>query len=194
MQLIILLQLESILDINITQTGIDECVTAACTHSSGCVSKHEQNHVPTITTAGSVSLVSVTVLSHAVCGCAARENPHLSCSSYQTNPCLNGGTCVDTDLGYRLVKLHKVCKHNASSADCIEGWVKASGTITSCLPTVANLSFVILHTKVLQKNLYSWVHIIYVQHSLQENLGNIPGCTNSINATLQNALSLCSLP
>ncbi|NWT65859.1 CADN protein, partial [Prunella himalayana] len=93
--------LESILDINITQTGIDECLTADCTHSSGCISKHEQNHVPTITTAGSVSLVSVTVLSHAVCGCAARENPHLSCSSYQTNPCLNGGTCVDTDLGYR---------------------------------------------------------------------------------------------
>uniref|UniRef100_A0A8C9MJX2 CADN protein n=1 Tax=Serinus canaria TaxID=9135 RepID=A0A8C9MJX2_SERCA len=105
--------LESILDINITQTGIDECVTAACTHSSGCVSKHEQNHVPTITTAGSVSLVSVTVLSHAVCGCAARENPHLSCSSYQTNPCLNGGTCVDTDLGYRCK-----CAANFHGPDC----------------------------------------------------------------------------
>uniref|UniRef100_A0A8D2N0U5 Neural-cadherin-like n=1 Tax=Zonotrichia albicollis TaxID=44394 RepID=A0A8D2N0U5_ZONAL len=105
--------LESILDINITQTGIDECVTAECTHSSGCVSKHEQNHVPTITTAGSVSLVSVTVLSHAVCGCAARENPHLSCSSYQTNPCLNGGTCVDTDLGYRCK-----CAANFHGPDC----------------------------------------------------------------------------
>ncbi|XP_064248017.1 neural-cadherin-like isoform X2 [Passer domesticus] len=105
--------LESILDINITQAGIDECVTADCTHSSGCISKHEQNHVPTITTAGSVSLVSVTVLSHAVCGCAARENPHLSCSSYQTNPCLNGGTCVDTDLGYRCK-----CPANFHGPDC----------------------------------------------------------------------------
>lgn len=138
-------QMESILDINITQIGIDECVTADCTHSSGCISKREQNHVPTITTAGSVSLVSVTVLSHAVCGCAARENPHLSCSSYQTNPCLNGGTCVDTDFGYRLVKHHVVCKQNACSA---------SGTIIACLLTVADLSFVILHTQVLQKNLY----------------------------------------
>ncbi|XP_010150049.1 PREDICTED: neural-cadherin-like, partial [Eurypyga helias] len=93
--------LENILDINITQIGIDECVTANCTQSSGCISKHEWSHVPTITTAGSVSLVSVTVLSRALCGCPARESPHLSCSSYQTNPCLNGGTCGDTDLGYR---------------------------------------------------------------------------------------------
>lgn len=134
MQLILLLQLESILDINITQTGIDECVTADCTHSGGCISKHEQNHVPTITTAGSVSLVSVTVLSHAVCGCAARENPHLSCSSYQTNPCLNGGTCVDTDLGYRLVKLHKVCKHNACSADSKEDESKLQKPSLHVLP------------------------------------------------------------
>ncbi|KAK2527877.1 neural-cadherin [Columba guinea] len=105
--------LENILDINITQIGIDECVTANCTHSSGCISKHEQNHMPTITTAGSVSLVSVTVLSQALCGCAARENPHLSCSSYQTNPCLNGGTCVDTDLGYRCK-----CSANFHGPDC----------------------------------------------------------------------------
>uniref|UniRef100_A0A8B9VJF9 Neural-cadherin n=1 Tax=Anas zonorhyncha TaxID=75864 RepID=A0A8B9VJF9_9AVES len=105
--------LENILAINITQIGIDECVTANCTHSSGCSSKHEQSHVPTITTAGSVSLVSVTVLSSALCGCAARESPHLSCSSYQTNPCLNGGTCVDTDLGYRCK-----CSPNFHGPDC----------------------------------------------------------------------------
>ncbi|KFQ07158.1 Neural-cadherin, partial [Leptosomus discolor] len=106
-------RLENILDINITQIGIDECVTANCTHSSGCISKHEQSHVPTITTAGSVSLVSVTVLSRALCGCEARESPHLSCSSYQTNPCLNGGTCVDTDLGYRCK-----CPANFHGPDC----------------------------------------------------------------------------
>ncbi|XP_015711387.1 neural-cadherin-like [Coturnix japonica] len=102
--------LENILDINITQTGIDECVTANCTHSSGCISKHEHSHVPTITTAGSISLVSVTVLSTALCSCAARESPRLSCSS---NPCLNGGTCVDTDLGYRCR-----CSANFHGPDC----------------------------------------------------------------------------
>ncbi|XP_046766540.1 cHz-cadherin isoform X3 [Gallus gallus] len=105
--------LENILDINITQIGIDECVTANCTHSSGCISKYEHSHVPTITTAGSISLVSVTVLSSALCSCAARESPHLSCSSYQTNPCLNGGTCVDTDLGYRCR-----CSANFHGPDC----------------------------------------------------------------------------
>ncbi|XP_042642142.1 neural-cadherin-like isoform X2 [Tyto alba] len=105
--------LENILDINITQIGIDECVTANCTHSGGCISKHEQSHMPTIATAGSVSLVSVTVLSRALCGCVARESPHLSCSSYQTNPCLNGGTCVDTDLGYRCK-----CSANFHGPDC----------------------------------------------------------------------------
>lgn len=113
-------QLESILDVKITQIGIDECVTANCTHSSGCISKHEQSHVPTITTAESVSLVSVTVLSRVLCGCAARESSHLSCSSYQTNPCLNGGTCMDTGLGYRLVRLGLMSKQNASSSVCKE--------------------------------------------------------------------------
>uniref|UniRef100_A0A8C3FEP6 Neural-cadherin n=1 Tax=Chrysemys picta bellii TaxID=8478 RepID=A0A8C3FEP6_CHRPI len=93
-------RLEIILDISITQIGIDECVTANCTHSTGCVSKYNYSHVPTITTAGSVSLASVTVLNSAQCTCAARESPHLFCSSYRTNPCLNGGTCIDTDLGY----------------------------------------------------------------------------------------------
>ncbi|NXG51462.1 CADN protein, partial [Psilopogon haemacephalus] len=105
--------LENILDVNITQIGINECLTANCTHSSGCVSKHEQTHLPTITTAGSVSLVSVTVLSRALCGCAARESPHLSCSSYQTNPCLNGGTCMDTELGYRCK-----CSAHFHGPDC----------------------------------------------------------------------------
>ncbi|XP_074841792.1 neural-cadherin-like [Carettochelys insculpta] len=93
-------RLENTLDISITQIGIDECVTANCTHSAGCVSKYNYRHVPTITTSGSVSLASVTVLSHAQCTCAARESQHLLCASYQTNPCLNGGTCVDTGLGY----------------------------------------------------------------------------------------------
>ncbi|KAG6933677.1 Cadherin-N [Chelydra serpentina] len=93
-------RLEIILDISITQIGIDECVTANCTHSTGCVSKCNYSHVPTITTAGSVSLASVTVLNSAQCTCAARESQHLFCSSYRTNPCLNGGTCIDTDLGY----------------------------------------------------------------------------------------------
>uniref|UniRef100_A0A8D0HKE9 Neural-cadherin n=1 Tax=Sphenodon punctatus TaxID=8508 RepID=A0A8D0HKE9_SPHPU len=93
--------LETILDINITQVGIDECVTTNCSHSTGCVSRNDYSPVPTITTAGSVLLASVTILSSAQCTCAARESQHLSCSSYRINPCFNGGTCIDTELGYR---------------------------------------------------------------------------------------------
>ncbi|CAL8258805.1 unnamed protein product [Boreogadus saida] len=35
------------------------------------------------------------------CGAAGTDRPHLSCSSYPAKPCLNGGTCQDSDLGYR---------------------------------------------------------------------------------------------
>ncbi|NXD06594.1 CADN protein, partial [Nothocercus nigrocapillus] len=106
-------RLESILDINITQVGIDACATANCTHSTGCVSKSEQSHVPAVASAGSVSLVSATVVSSALCGCAAREGPRLSCSAHRANPCLNGGTCVDSDLGYRCK-----CPANFHGPDC----------------------------------------------------------------------------
>lgn len=103
------------MDIRITQIGIDECVTANCTHSTGCVSRYNYSHVPTIITAGSVSLASVMVLNSAQCTCAARESQHLFCSSYRTNPCLNGGTCIDTDLGYRLVKLFMLLRTSSNS-------------------------------------------------------------------------------
>ncbi|KAJ7337971.1 hypothetical protein JRQ81_010497 [Phrynocephalus forsythii] len=93
-------RLETILNINITQVGIDECVTANCSQSTGCTSKNEFSPLPTITTSGSVLLASITVLTSAHCMCEAREKKHYSCSSYRLNPCFNGGTCMDTDLGY----------------------------------------------------------------------------------------------
>ncbi|XP_053101938.1 neural-cadherin-like [Hemicordylus capensis] len=93
-------RLETILNISITQVGIDECVTANCSHGTGCMSKNEFSPLPTITSSGSVLLASVTVLSSAQCICEARERKHHSCSSYRINPCFNGGTCIDTDLGY----------------------------------------------------------------------------------------------
>ncbi|KAJ6663946.1 hypothetical protein lerEdw1_008900 [Lerista edwardsae] len=93
-------RLESILNINITQVGIDECLDTNCSHSTGCISKHEFSPHPTIITSGSVLLAAVTVWSSAQCICEARERKHHSCSSYQVNPCFNGGTCTDTELGY----------------------------------------------------------------------------------------------
>ncbi|XP_044280259.1 neural-cadherin-like [Varanus komodoensis] len=93
-------RLEAILNINITQIGIDECMTANCSHGPGCISRTEFSPLPTITTSGNVLLASITVLNTAQCICEARERKHHSCSSYRINPCFNGGTCMDTDLGY----------------------------------------------------------------------------------------------
>ncbi|MEQ2178530.1 hypothetical protein GOODEAATRI_015008, partial [Goodea atripinnis] len=45
--------------------------------------------------------LTVKVTSSALCGCAAREMTHRTCSSYPTNPCLNGGTCINMQNGYR---------------------------------------------------------------------------------------------
>ncbi|XP_006274014.3 neural-cadherin [Alligator mississippiensis] len=106
-------QLQNILNVNITQVGVDECKTANCTRSTGCVSTYNYSRVPTITTAGNISLVSITVLTSALCICAARESQHLSCSAYWTNPCFNGGTCIDTDLGYRCK-----CPPNFHGPEC----------------------------------------------------------------------------
>uniref|UniRef100_A0A8D0DKZ2 Neural-cadherin-like n=1 Tax=Salvator merianae TaxID=96440 RepID=A0A8D0DKZ2_SALMN len=93
-------RLETVLNISITQVGIDECVTANCSHSAGCISKNEFSSLPTVVSSGSVLLASVTVLNTAQCTCEARERKHHSCSSYRVNPCFNGGTCMDTELGY----------------------------------------------------------------------------------------------
>ncbi|XP_060100312.1 neural-cadherin-like [Heteronotia binoei] len=93
-------RLETILNISISQVGIDECLAANCSRSTGCISRNEFSPLPTITSSSSVLLASVTVTSSFQCSCEARERKHRSCSSYQINPCLNGGICTDTDQGY----------------------------------------------------------------------------------------------
>ncbi|XP_029447582.1 LOW QUALITY PROTEIN: neural-cadherin-like [Rhinatrema bivittatum] len=94
-------KLETALSLHISQVGVDECLNVNCSHGTGCISRTSFKQVPTVVTSGSVSLASVTVQSYALCGCAAREKRYLRCSSYASNPCRNGGTCVDTELGYR---------------------------------------------------------------------------------------------
>ncbi|XP_043922109.1 neural-cadherin-like [Protopterus annectens] len=94
-------RIEAILGVNITQISIDDCMNVDCRHTAGCWSSTSFDHVPTIITAGSVSMVSLTASTNTQCYCRAREDQHLPCSSYSTNPCLNGGTCIDSDYGYR---------------------------------------------------------------------------------------------
>ncbi|MGH0159125.1 UNVERIFIED_CONTAM: hypothetical protein FKN15_071875 [Acipenser sinensis] len=82
-------------------TRVDECVYSNCSHTGGCTSSVSFSNTPTVVNAGSVSLISISTSSSAQCTCLAREWRHLSCSSYPSNPCLNGGSCMDSDLGYR---------------------------------------------------------------------------------------------
>ncbi|XP_041101476.1 neural-cadherin-like [Polyodon spathula] len=94
-------KLEVVLGLSISQTGVDECAYSNCNHTGGCTSTVSISNTPTVVNAGRVSLISISTSSSAQCTCLARERLYLSCSSYPSNPCLNGGSCVDSDLGYR---------------------------------------------------------------------------------------------
>lgn len=95
------IQLQSFLQVNVTQVHIDECVDADCRGGGGCTSHLSITDKPAVVDSGSMALVSVTVEATAVCSCSAREHLHQSCSVYPRNPCHNGGVCVDTQSGYR---------------------------------------------------------------------------------------------
>ncbi|XP_053349522.1 neural-cadherin [Clarias gariepinus] len=94
-------KLESALGVTILQVGVDECAYADCSPAGGCSSRVTFSDTPLVLNSGNASLVSVLATAAALCGCLARESKHMSCSSYPHTPCLNGGSCVDTDMGYR---------------------------------------------------------------------------------------------
>ncbi|TTA40571.1 Neural-cadherin [Bagarius yarrelli] len=94
-------RLESALGVSILQVGVDECAYADCSPAGGCSSRVTFSDTPSVLNGGNTSLVSVSATVTALCGCLARESKHMSCSSYPHSPCLNGGTCTDTDMGYR---------------------------------------------------------------------------------------------
>ncbi|XP_051916309.1 neural-cadherin-like [Hippocampus zosterae] len=94
-------KLQSLLFVNVSQVQVDECVHADCKASGGCTTQLTISESPTLLDSGALSLVSVKVTTSAVCGCTAREMNHQSCSYYSSNPCVNGGTCIDAQNGYR---------------------------------------------------------------------------------------------
>lgn len=94
-------KLQSVLHVNVSQLQVDECLHTDCKKSRGCSTQLSIGDSSTLLDSGPFSLVSVRVTSSAVCGCSAREMTHQPCSFYATNPCLNGGTCIDTQNGYR---------------------------------------------------------------------------------------------
>ncbi|XP_024137074.1 neural-cadherin [Oryzias melastigma] len=94
-------KVQSLLRAAVSQVQVDECGRSDCAASGGCSTQLSVTDSPTLIDSGALSLVSVKVTTSAVCGCAAREMTHRACASYPTNPCLNGGTCIDTQNGYR---------------------------------------------------------------------------------------------
>ncbi|KAM9308429.1 neural-cadherin-like [Gastrophryne carolinensis] len=94
-------KIEAVLGIRVTHIGNEECEKAQCNIKTGCITRRTYKHPPTMIRSSSVSFGSVTAVTQVHCSCAAREYQHLSCSFYPANPCLHGGTCIDTALGYR---------------------------------------------------------------------------------------------
>ncbi|MED6263521.1 hypothetical protein CHARACLAT_005386, partial [Characodon lateralis] len=106
-------KLQSLLRVNVSQVQVDECVRVDCKTSGGCYTQLTVSDSPTLIDSGALSLASVKVTSSALCGCAAREMTHRTCSSYPTNPCLNGGTCINMQNGYRCQ-----CPPQLEGPDC----------------------------------------------------------------------------
>uniref|UniRef100_A0A671U276 Si:ch211-186j3.6 n=1 Tax=Sparus aurata TaxID=8175 RepID=A0A671U276_SPAAU len=94
-------KLQSFLQIGVFQIRVDECPGSECAGASGCTNVLNVRDTPTVVDCGTMSLVSVTVESTAVCSCPGREQSHQPCNTYPRNPCFNGGMCVDTQHGYR---------------------------------------------------------------------------------------------
>lgn len=94
-------QLEAVLGASLSQVGLDDCPHTDCSGSAGCSTEVSFSQAPVALSSGNTSLVSLSASPMAQCGCRGREVAHLACSSYPTNPCLNGGTCHDGPLGFR---------------------------------------------------------------------------------------------
>uniref|UniRef100_A0A8C4YYS6 Si:ch211-186j3.6 n=1 Tax=Gadus morhua TaxID=8049 RepID=A0A8C4YYS6_GADMO len=94
-------KLQSFLQVNVSQVRVDECPGSDCDGASGCTTTLSVRDALTVVDCGPVGLVSVTVEPMAVCTCPGRDHSHQPCGTYPRSPCFNGGTCVDTQNGYR---------------------------------------------------------------------------------------------
>ncbi|KFV19902.1 Neural-cadherin, partial [Tauraco erythrolophus] len=106
-------EIQSALQLSISQIDIDECRSANCSEGNSCTNHLTVSDIPTVMDTGSVSFGSVTTTINAVCTCSARDRVHQSCSSYSQSPCLNGGMCIDTSNGYRCL-----CPASFHGPDC----------------------------------------------------------------------------
>ncbi|KAF3833176.1 hypothetical protein F7725_026841 [Dissostichus mawsoni] len=88
-------ELQSFLQVNVFQIRVDECPGSECGGAGGCSNVLNVRDTPTVVDCGTMSLVSVTVESTAVCSCSGREQSHQPCNTYPRNPASTAG-CVWT--------------------------------------------------------------------------------------------------
>nr|BAC06837.1 Pf1-cadherin [Ptychodera flava] len=88
--------IESQLGVSFGMVPIDMCLDEGICESS-CTNYFNAITDPTIIDDGADTFVSVTTIQRAECVCGAKLAPRGPCAS---NPCLNGGQCIDTPSGY----------------------------------------------------------------------------------------------
>ncbi|TMS13503.1 Neural-cadherin, partial [Larimichthys crocea] len=137
-------KLQSFLQISVFQIRVDECPSSECAGASGCTNTLNVRDTPTVVDCGTMSLVSVTVESTAVCACPGREQSHQPCTAYPRNPCFNGGICVDTQHGYRCQ-----CPAQFEGPECQQNKHSFHGNgyawfppITPCFESHVSLEFI----------------------------------------------------
>ncbi|KAG8437377.1 hypothetical protein GDO86_008174 [Hymenochirus boettgeri] len=90
-------KINSVLKSEMSQLEIDFCLPQDCGKTQECTSYAVRNN-PSFIDGGRNSLVSF--IHNTICRCPDRYKGLQSCSSLLQNPCLNGGTCKDTNNGY----------------------------------------------------------------------------------------------
>uniref|UniRef100_A0A8C5H0I1 Neural-cadherin-like n=1 Tax=Gouania willdenowi TaxID=441366 RepID=A0A8C5H0I1_GOUWI len=137
-------KLQSLLQVSVSQIRVDECPRSGCAGAGGCSSVLSVRDTPTVVDCGTMSLVSVTVESMAVCACPGRDKSHQPCAAYPRNPCFNGGGCVDTQHGYRCQ-----CPAQFQGPECQQNKHSFTGSgyawfppITPCFESHVSLEFI----------------------------------------------------
>ncbi|KAM9301979.1 neural-cadherin-like [Gastrophryne carolinensis] len=77
------------------------CLHAVCLKSTQCPGRDASRDSQNVVDAGNASFVTVIHGLAAACRCPYFARARPSCSSLPQNPCLHGGTCIDTAIGYR---------------------------------------------------------------------------------------------
>ncbi|XP_077979104.1 neural-cadherin-like [Glandiceps talaboti] len=130
--------IESRLGVKFGMVPIDMCLDEGICESS-CTNYFTAITDPTVVDAGEDTFVSVTTIQTAQCVCGAKETVRGPCAS---NPCLNGGTCIDTPSGYVCE-----CDHQFEGPNCEDtGRGFKSGyawyqSLSQCLETRTSIEF-----------------------------------------------------